>query len=155
MADTRLWLTYPDLVQRFVREGGYRLAPVELAWPRVVESGQPLIVEHAWANLGCGVLPNLNRRWAGCYRPAFALLPAAGRQPVAKFVDTAAEPGEWLAGSAHAYRLTAALDGVPAGDYRLAAAVLNTGASGLPDLQLGLRVPAEGPWYPLGPITVR
>ena len=167
VADTRMWLTYPDLVQRFVREGGYRLAPVELAWPRVVESGQPLIVEHTWANFGCGVLPNLNRRWAGCYRPAFALLPAAGGQPplggqkapggqpVAKFVDTAAEPGEWLAGSAHAYRLTAALKGVPAGDYRLAAAVLNTGASGLPDLQLGLRVPAEGAWYPVGPITIR
>ncbi|MBI5833970.1 MAG: hypothetical protein HZB16_16880 [Armatimonadetes bacterium] len=157
VADAKLWLSYPDLVQRFVREGGYRLAPVEVAWPRAVARGGRLTVRHVWANLAQGVLPNLNQRWGQCYRPALALLPRDGGQPVVHWVDAAAEPGEWLAGAAHAYRLDAALPAtqVPAGEYRLAVGIVNTTGTGLPDLKLALRVPAEGPWYPLGALTVR
>lgn len=155
--DAQRFLTYPDLIARFRREGGYRLAPVEVQHPASVVAGDELALRHAWVNLGVGVLPNRNRRWGQRYRPAFALVAAGQTAPGDNlWLSRDAEPADWLRGRVQAYTSRCRVAATtPAGDYTLVCAVLNTQHDGLPDLRLALSAASVGPWYPLGLVRVR
>jgi len=156
VGDVRHFLTYPELIDRFQRDGGYRLAPVEIDCPSSIRAGSSPTILHAWVNLSAGVLPNLNRRWGRKYRPALALLPAGGGGPAANlWIDREAEPGDWLKGAVHRYALKVSVDrATPPGEYTLACAVLNTRGDGMPDLRLALKAAPAGSWYAMGPVKV-
>jgi hypothetical protein len=154
--DVKRFLTYPDLIEKFKRQGGYRLAPVEVRYPRQLKAGETFLLEHAWVNLGVGVLPNLNQRWGGKYRPVFAIIPSdlslAGPNP---WVDACAEPGEWVRGAVQAYALRVRLDCATApGEYTMVCAMPDTRHDGGPDVALALSVPRLGSWYVLGKVVV-
>jgi hypothetical protein len=156
IADARNFLTYPELIARFQRDGGYRLAPVEVRVADSVRAGDALVLRHAWVNLGVGVLPNANRRWGRKYRPAFALL-AAGQDTSGDnlCIERDAEPGDWLRGAVHVYTTTLHVSpATAAGDYTLACAMLNTRHDGMPDLRLALKSECRGSWYTLGQVHV-
>lgn len=156
VTDMKRFMTYPELIEKFKREGGYRLAPVEVRHPSRLRPGEEFAIEHAWVNLGVGVMPNLNKRWGSKYRPAFALIPAGEAQPgTNQWVDTHTEPGEWVRGSVHAYSLRGQINpATPPGACTLAVAILNTRRDGAPDIQLALRAERLGPWHVLGKLEV-
>ena len=152
-----LYATHPDLVERFIHEGGYRIAPVEVRHSARLGAGREFVIRHAWANLGVGVLPNHNRRWGQKYRPAFAQLAAGANAPEERhvFIARDAEPGDWLRGTVHEYALRATLPPlVLPGMYKLACAIPNTRPDRGPDLQLALKTPRFGSWYELGHVEV-
>lgn len=156
VVDTARFMSYPDLVLRFRREGGYRLAPDEVTCPDSVKAGETFEIKNSWRNHAVGVLPNLNRRWGSKYRPAWALFDEAGRRIVGTpTVASDVEPGEWLKGKAYpcVTKMTVPA-GTPAGRYRIACAILNTTKDGMPDLNLALKSPRHGSWYFVGETTV-
>jgi hypothetical protein len=156
VTDVKQFMTYPDLIEKFKREGGYRLAPAEVRYPSQLKAGDEFLVEHAWVNLGVGVMPNLNKRWGSKYRPVFALVPVGRDKPGRnQWVATEAEPGEWVRGNVYAYTLHGRLGpSTKPGAYTLVAAILNTRRDGAPDVQLALRTSRYGSWYELGAVEV-
>jgi len=150
------FLTYPELIERFKRAGGYRLAPVEVRFPSVLTPGQAFTIDHAWANLGVGLLPNTNQRWRHKYRVAFALRPLDSSAPSpTPWIDRDAEPGHWIAGHEYKHQLTCPVaNDVKPGPYWLACAILNTRDDGMPDLQLSTSLERRGPWSLLRRVEV-
>ena len=158
VTDVKRFLTYPELIEKFTREGGYRLAPVEVACPEVVKPGDDLVIRHAWVNLGVGVLPDYNRRWGQKYRPAFALLANGATAPDVRntWIASDAEPGDWLRGSVHAYTLRGKVAAeTPPGRYKIVCGILNTRADGGPDLQLAIKSERIGSWHVIGKMEVK
>lgn len=93
--DARTWVEdAPELVQRFIAEGGYRLAPTEVRFPATARSGVAFTIRHTWRNAGVGVLPNANPRWGRKFRIAFALFPAGADRPMVVQVDRVLDPGD-------------------------------------------------------------
>lgn len=144
------------LVRRFVAEGGYRLYPDAVSVPTSVREGAKVCLKHSWTNLGWGYCPNNIRQWNYRYKPAFALLDKDGNV-VKTFVDTAAEPSEWIKGTYNGYKVKVRLEGVPAGKYMWAIGLVDTTM----DNAIGLRmaVPAEfltpDGWAMLSDVMVR
>ena len=156
--DVKRFLTYPDLIEKFTRAGGYRLAPVEVECPATGKPGRELVIRHSWINLGVGVLPNYNKRWGQKYRPAFALLAADSGKPIAGnvWIGRDAEPGDWLKGNVYRYLLRAKVaPGTKPGAYKLACAILNTSSDGAPDLELALKSARNRAWRTLGTVMVK
>lgn len=155
--DTARFLTYPDLVMRFRREGGYRLAPVEVTAPDAISPGGSFKLHHVWRNPAVGVLPNLNTRWASKYRPAWTLLDRTTHQPVMPpFIAKDIEPGTWVKGTDYPCdtTITVPRNLVP-GTYDLACGIVNTAKDGMPDLQLALKSPRHGSWHVVGAMQVK
>ncbi len=149
-----------DLVKRFNAEGGYRLYPDEVTVPEKVRKGADVTVDHRWVNLGWGYCPNNIRPWNYKYKPAFALLDDNGK-PVAVYVDTDAEPSEWIQGSPTDYEFTFSLDGVPAGKYTWAIGIVDTTDvnDGFPEIGIRIAVDSdvltEDGWARLATVKVR
>lgn len=155
VADTAIWLETPELVKRFIREGGYRLAPTAVALSGNLIPGGQIELRATWENFGTGVLPNLNRRWRQKYRPAFALL-AADDSVAASWLIENAEPGLWLKGIPYATSMPAAVPhGLKPGRYRLAVGILNRSGDGMPDLNLALKGEKHGAWHVAGEVECR
>ena len=56
--ETNSWFTKSfSLVKRFIAEGGYRLYPDRISLPVKVNTGQEIVIEHRWNNLGWGYCP--------------------------------------------------------------------------------------------------
>ncbi|TYP71829.1 hypothetical protein [Paenibacillus methanolicus] len=153
--DASLWLREaPDLVRDFALRCGYRLVPTDVEYPASVVGSGSYKIRHAWKNAGFGVLPNHNPNWKRKYKPAFALLePETGS--VAYQLTDVAEPSDWIYGHAYAYETPASFDGVSAGEYRFATAIVNRDNGGAPEIRLAIEGErtAEG-WHILGTITV-
>ncbi|MBX3742229.1 MAG: hypothetical protein KF712_14645 [Akkermansiaceae bacterium] len=133
--DCRTWFELaPDLVRRFVSEGGYRIFPEEISYPEKAE-GQTLTIKHTWRNLGIGFLPNGNRRWNGKYRVAFALFRTGGTPPFAVHVDQNIDPGEWKGKSRHECSTTIPFP-TPSGTYQLAVSIVDTTRGNEPGIHL-------------------
>ena len=67
----------PDVVEKFMLNGGYRFTPVKVSYHAPVNSKDTVTVEHTWINSGFGKFPGDNRRWEGRYMPAFSLIGAS------------------------------------------------------------------------------
>ena len=154
--ETRSWFKNIDMVEEFVREGGYRLYPSSVTVPSVAAAGAKVTVSHVWENLGWGYCPNNIRQWNYRYKPAFALLDEKDC-PVRLFVDTDAEPSEWIAGSPKSYELKVSLKDVNPGEYRWAVAIVDTRKGNAPGLNMSVASSSltSGGWMPLGKVTVK
>jgi len=155
--DAATWFKLaPDLVQRFVEQGGYRLAPTAVT----VEAGAPhgvghtYLIHQTWQNFGVGFLPDDNPRWNGKYRVAFALLPQEGGTPTEIETDSQIDPGSWKGGSQTDETSSIAFH-APPGTYRLALAIVDTTRQNQPAITLALNnETASAAWHVLGQITI-
>lgn len=153
--DCRTWFrSAPDLVQRFIEQGGYRFVPEEISYPESAGK-QAVTIKHRWRNLGVGALPNGNRRWNRKYRVAFALMSEEETKPAAIHIDRRLDPGNWRGTGGHDCSSDVSFD-VPPGDYRLAVAIVDTMKEPQPAIRLA--VGSQGallPWTEIGGFTVR
>ena len=127
-----------DYVQKFVAEGGYRLYPVEISAPLELRNGSDATIIHKWANMGWGYCPNNLKQWNYKYKVAFALLDDQGNV-VAEFIDKDADPSKWIKGHDTGYDFKFTPENVPAGEYTLAAAIVDTSVDGCkPGIEVAL-----------------
>ena len=113
------------LFERFIQEGGYRLYPDMITIPVAASAGSKVQITHRWVNLGWGYCPNNIPQWNWKYKPAFALLDSKGE--LAKvFVDSAAEPSEWIKGSPKQYSFSVDLGGIAPGTFTWAIGIVDT-----------------------------
>jgi hypothetical protein len=153
--DARTWSEEaPDLVQRFIREGGYRLAPTSLAYELLDATPGTIRIRHTWRNFGVGFLPNDNPRWNHKYRVAFALLPIEGNEPLEVFVDSETDPGSWR-GDQEFECATLARFQKARGACRLAIAIVDTSQGNTPAIALAVEgAPRKASWLPLGEVSI-
>ena len=156
-AETASWFYDAfDYVRKFVSEGGYRLYPQMISAPDGMENGKTYRIGHRWANLGWGYCPENLKQWNYCHKVAFALLDKEGKC-AARFVDYDSDPSQWIRGNATDYVLKVRPDGVPAGTYDLAVAIVDTSREALnPAIELSLEsgiITSDG-WAKVSEVTV-
>lgn len=153
--ETESWFRNPELVQKFVSEGGYRLNPSSVTVPVSAASGSTVCLSHVWENHGWGYCPNNIRQWHYRYKPAIVLLDSEGKV-VRTFVDRGCEPSEWIKGKPGAHSFSASLEGVSPGRYMWAAGIVDTMRGNRPGLNVAadksLMTP-EG-WVKIAPVDV-
>lgn len=156
ISESTSWIqTAPDLVQRFIEEGGYRLYPSEISFPDIIVRGKELRIGHTWHNLGVGICPNNVKQWDYKYKVGFALLDRDSQDVKAILVDHEADPSQWIRGQANSYELATRLDEVPLGRYYLAVAIIDSSKGNHPGLNLAISgVPNQHGWWKLGEVTV-
>lgn len=84
----------PELVQKFITNGGYRLYPDMIKYN---QSGRKISVFSVWRNYAHGLLPNNHPNWNKKYQVSFALIDKDGN---VKYIasDSRANPGDWSNG---------------------------------------------------------
>jgi len=155
VGETDSWFTeVPELRDAFVARGGYRLLPSEVRVPDRLRHGRSAELRHTWTNAGWGFCPNDLPLWNFRYRAAFALLDQEGR--VAQvFVDPGTDPSQWRSDRPVEYRFTVCAT-VRSGNYRWAAAVVDTTRQNRPGLRLAARGEfSDDGWLLLGRVDVR
>lgn len=145
-----------NIVNDFIRYGGYRLTPLAVSFPTETVSGGEITLGHKWRNSGFGICPNHNRRWNDKYKAAFAFVDA--RNNISKvFIDNAANPGDWLRGKDMEYKFTIRELDLPAGEYKLCIGISDTSKEGNPaglNLACKNRNTVNG-WTILGDIEIK
>ncbi|GHT03789.1 hypothetical protein FACS189440_11730 [Bacteroidia bacterium] len=158
LRDTREnnWLSVaPDLVEKFIVEGGYRLYPSQISLPSQLKKGKKAVIGHNWLNTGNGYLPNNVPNWGYKYQTAFALLNQAG-EAVKIWVDENAEPSQWLRGHEYPYQLTVNVDGIAKGDYQWAVAIVDKTKNNTPGIKLAIKdKDVVNGWTVLMPVNVK
>jgi hypothetical protein len=146
--DAKTWVEdAPDLVQRFISEGGYRLAPTEIRLPDAVKAGATFTIRHTWQNAGVGVLPNANPRWQRKYRIAFALFPKGEAAPRAVQIVPNADPGDWVRGKPMSYDTVFTWPAGVSGTCDLGLAIVDTTCGNRPALRLAVAdLPIRDGW---------
>lgn len=122
-------------VKRFMTKGGYRLYPSSVAFVPVAKDS--IKIEHSWKNLGCGVIPNNNRRWNYKYKLSFALIDN-NDNIVKQWIDNTVEISDWIGDKVYAYTSNFALKGVSDGKYRLALSIINSEQKDQESIKLAL-----------------
>ena len=80
ITETKGWTGLaPELVRKFVLNGGYRVYPTYVIMPYEASAGQTVSISHSWRNTGYGYLPNNMKNWNYKYKPAFALFDESGK----------------------------------------------------------------------------
>lgn len=148
------WLRLaPDLVEAFVRQGGYRLLPRVISLPKKVRSGERLCIGHRWENLATGVLPNSNERWNFKYKVAFALIDE--RDNICQtFVDRQSDPGRFIQGTPVDYLFNLHVNGVHRGRYRWAVAIVDSSDNDTPAIRLAVKEKTIKGWIPLSEVII-
>ena len=126
-----------DLVKRFVAEGGYRLYPSSVRSPKRARSGGKLSVSSRWENLGWGYCPVNIPQWNYRYRVGASLLDREGNI-VTRSIDPDSDLSIMHGGTPCLSRLELDLPGVPAGNYTLAVALVDTLSGGEPGLEVAV-----------------
>ena len=152
--ESKRWVTrFPTLVQKFIEIGGYRLYPDEVSVPEKMESGKSYTVSHRWVNLAGGIFPNNIHGWNYKYKVAFALLDINGS--VKKmFIDTQAEPHDFVQDKPQSYKFQIALNGVDPGNYSFAVAIIDTTADNKPGIKLATRNDHIKDWTKIADVKV-
>lgn len=122
--ETASWFKCFDLVERFTREGGYRLYPSYVTVPALMKKGSTISVSHAWKNIGWGYCPVNIPQWNQRYKVGFALLDRKGNV-VKTFVDKATDLSSWLKGQEYAYEMTFNVEDIRPGRYVWAVALVD------------------------------
>lgn len=136
--ETKSWFgTSFDLVKRFVAEGGYRLYPSQVTAPDRVQMKQGSVqLESVWNNLGWGYCPTNIPQWNQKYKVAYALM--QGDTAVRIYVDERSDLSTWLRGNPTASRLTVDVQGIRAGRYHWAVALVDTTRNNSPALEMAV-----------------
>jgi hypothetical protein len=153
--ETKRWTEQAnDLVLKFMINGGYRLYLQTVSLPEKLTAGKTAAIEHTWKNTGNGYLPNNVLNWGYKYKPAFALINNEGKA-VKIWIDEEAEPSHWISGQNFPYKLTLNTDGITAGAYRWAVAIVDKTKNNAPGIKLAIadHNPVNG-WITLAPVNV-
>lgn len=139
ITETKGWTSLaPELVRKFVLNGGYRLYPTYVIMPFEASSGQSVAISHSWRNTGYGYLPNNMKNWNYKYKPAFALFDTSGKL-VKSWIDEDAEPSEWLSNERHNYTYKVSLAGIPSGSYKWAVAIVDKTKDNTPGINIAIK----------------
>lgn len=153
--ETWRWLTKaPDLVEAFIRNGGYRIAPKVVSAPAAMKNGTKVVVAHRWENTASGFFPNSNRRWNYKYRIAFALLDGDGI-PQKVYVDMNSDPSEFVKGRMVDYIFNIVVEDIAPGTYTWAVSIIDTSGETLPSIKLAAEGGQRGQWLRLNKVRVR
>lgn len=155
-SDALCWmLDYPEGIQKFVEQGGYRLSPVEMTVTSKAEAGETIVIEHKWKNAGVGRLPNYNPQWDNKYVLNFALLDENG-QVAGQIAVSDANPGDWIMESDNEYTTEFEIPAeIKDGSYKIAVSILNQTNVGPSSINLALAdAEKSGDWYLLGDISI-
>lgn len=115
--ETSSWINDAfDLVQQFLREGGYRLYPSSVSLPQKVGSDRNVEIEHVWQNVGWGYCPTNIPQWNQKYKVAFALLDLKDNVKYS-FVDNSTDLSKWIKELPVKYEFTPDLSKVKKGNY--------------------------------------
>lgn len=140
----------PDLVQKFIIQGGYRIHPTAVTLPTRASVNGVKEITHEWINSGNGYLPNNLPGWNYKYKPAFALFNQQG-ELVKYWMDSAAEPSEWLQHKKQRYTFPVTFSDLPKGTYQWAVAIVDWTNGMQPGIKLAIRDKKElNGWVLLG-----
>lgn len=153
--ETKRWISRaPELVQKFIEKGGYRLYPSLLSIPDEWTMNQSVTIGHQWKNLATGIFPNENTRWNGKYKIAFALMDKNGKIEEI-FVDTKANPAELLIGKEVDYKFKVKVKNVQPGHYMLSVAIVDQSKNNEASIQLATLEKKVGNWVVISNVTVK
>ena len=154
--ETNSWFTKSfSLVKRFIAEGGYRLYPDRISLPVKVNTGQVIVIEHRWNNLGWGYCPTNIPQWNQKYKVAFALLDSKN-SVMRIYVDKQTDLSRWLKGTPTSYKFNLKLEGAPAGNYSWAVGLVDVTKKNNIGLQMAVSEGLlESGWVKLLPVTIR
>jgi len=134
-----------ELIERLTNRIGYHFHLQRVSYPRRAEGGV-LDLELTWINRGV----------APIYIPcavAVALLDDDGKR-VATLWPRECLPHKWMPGKLAVEKVRTALPDVPAGEYRLALAIVRKSEDVAPHIRLGTDLPTAEGWYVLGAVEV-
>ena len=143
------------LAYKFARHCGYRLCPLAITYPAAMTVGRPYAIKALWINGGVGVLPNAAPQWGHKYKFAFALFNGGGTQPDEVSVDQSRSKLSTLVYGQPQVHTNTVRWHVPAGQYRLAVAIVNTAEHNRAAIELAVsNLPRVGRWYVVGRTTI-
>lgn len=155
--ETNRWITIaPELVQKFVINGGYRFYPYELSLPKQMNIGKSFQIKYGFRNTGVGMCPNNNKRWNHKYKVAFALIQRSNMQVRQVFYDPQADPSKWIKGSDCNYSFNGTVSPqIRPGDYIIGLAIIDTSNNTI-GLQLAIKnlQKTHNGWYALAAVHV-
>lgn len=128
-----------NLVEEFISEGGYRLYPDRLSMPPKIKNGSTATITHRWCNLGWGYCPTNIPQFKDKYKVAFALLDKNDLSVKKMFIDSAAEPSDWIKGSPKNYTFSQKISDTPTGNYIWAIGIIDT----TKDNKIGIEISAK------------
>lgn len=155
VAETKGWTTTsPDLVQKFIQKGGYRLYPSVVSTPETASANGKITIGHQWVNLASGVCPNNNQRWNYKYKVAFALIDSQAK--VAQlFIDNQSDPSTFLETKVVKYTFDATLSNLNSDNYSLAVAIVDTSKDNTPSIKLAVKGELINGWTKIGSILIK
>ena len=124
-------------VHRFIKKGGYRIAPTEISYAL---KNEKLTIKHSWKNFGVGVVPNNNRRWNYKFKVNFVLLDK-NDTVIKNWLDVNAEPSAWIGKDLFKYVFEVETKKLNKGNYKLAVAILADSETDKRKLNLALLNP--------------
>lgn len=158
--DVRFWMQNgPDLIEKFIVRGGYRLYPATVDYPTEYLSEKTVVIRHRWKNSGAGVCPNANPRWNKKYKVAFSLFSNEKESkdqgnPLAIYVDPQAEPSGWTKEADGNYESMVRWNIAP-GTYRLAVGIVDTTRNNRPGILCSVEKPGRTDgWIDIGEMIV-
>ena len=145
-----------DLVKSWHTEGTYRIYPTRFTVPEEAVSGSEVSVSHQWANLGCAYCPTNTPQYHGKYRFALALLNPDTHAPVRLFFDDEVRPCDWVKGKVSKSSSKIKLDGVAAGSYIWAAAIVNSEKDNTVGIELAVKKGKNSSgWVEIAGVTIK
>ena len=155
--ETKRWISRtPELVNKFMINGGYRFYPYQLSFPKQIKAGNSFDIEHEWRNTGVGMCPNNNKRWNQKYKVAFALIDKSNLEIKKIFIDQKSDPSQWIKGLDIKYSFTGKIPAkIATGDYILGVAIIDT-TNNKPGIQLAIDDLRElkNEWFEIGTVRI-
>ncbi len=152
--EAKIWIEeMPDQVQRFITHGGYRFVPENISYSKCANASGKITVTHTWKNTGVGLLPNNHPNWNQKYKVAFALLDPKDKDVVSKTIVENSDPGTWIKGRYYTYQNQIQVRSSE-DSLLLAVSVYDT-KKNEPGLELSVKEPSFGKWYPVGMVAVK
>ena len=152
--ETQRWLTKaPDIVQKFIEVGGYRLYPDAISYPEIMTAGETYSIGHRWVNLGTGFFPNTDQRWNFKYRIALALI--NGDEVKKVIIDSQTDPSQFLQDKPVTYTTKLNTEGIEPGEYALAIAIVDTSDDNQPGIKLATKNEQIKGWTKLAAVEVK
>ena len=156
------WVTnHPELVQRFVVEGGYRFVPNYVSYPVQIAENREAEIYHSWKNTAVGKLPNDLPAWNYKYKLSFALLNKDSGEVAKAWIDDQVDMSQWIKGSNFEYKTKIDTTGVDAGTYDFAVAIVDTRDDNKPAIHLAIQQDGQAlgsrdyQWSKLGEIEIK
>lgn len=154
--ETLGWLyTAPDLVQKFISVGGYRIYPSLISYPKEFKrKTSNMRIGTLWKNDGSGFLPNNNPKWNYKYKIALALI--QDNDIKCLVVDDKVDPSTILKEQPVKSECNIDVSGLPEGKYLLGVAIVDKSEGNKPGIKLALTAPEiAGGWYIVGNVTLK